>query len=310
MRPLHLPVRFLGVVLFASFASLAAGQTVTDSWARLVNLKVDDPVSGRIAYPPVHATLLPDGRIVLFGKAGMRVKAASFEPAHFDQEPPEEIVLAFEDVPVDINQQNFTDELGRTWFVDETLFCSGHSLMEDGSLFVAGGTLLFSNLDAGTRTTVLYGMPNATLYSYPARTWSRPPGNMPAIDAGGSNIPVRWYGAVTRLADSRMLVTSGWDYVFTRIETPGNTDFHGGTQNRSVETWTPSAGFTSVSTHAHTPAQVWNHDYTHVFQFPYPTGTEVVLRIVPTALRRRGAVAGSPGIPAMQTSCCWRFSFI
>ena len=276
-------VRFLGFVLFAGFAPFAAG-AVTDAWAPqgapAVPLKVPDPVSGTAPYPPVHATLLPDSRVMLFGKAGMRVKAASFTPTPFDQEPPPEVLLTVEDVPVDINQQHVTDAAGRDWLVDETLFCSGHSLMADGSLFVAGGTLLFSNLDqeTGARTNILFGMPNATLYSYPLRRWSRVPGNMPDTDAGGSNLALRWYGTVTRLADSRMLLTSGWDYVQTTIDTPGlPRDYHGGTQNRSVETWTPAGGYTSVSTHAHTPPQVWNHDYTHVFQLPYVSSPNLLL---------------------------------
>jgi hypothetical protein len=277
---------FLCAVLIAGLVAPAAAQGVAgDAWAPQapalpVALTVVDPIRGPSSYPPVHATLLPDGRVMLFGKAGRKEKAAWFLPTPFNQDPPSEVVLNVDNVPVDVNQGTVKDSLGRLWFVDETLFCSGHSLTADGSLFVAGGTLLFSNTDAptGTTTTVLYGMPNATLYSFPTSTWSRVPGNMPATDAGESNLALRWYGAVTRLADTRMLVTSGWDYVYTRVERPDQpTDFHGGTQNRSVETWTPTAGFTSKSTHANTPAEVWNHDYTHVFQFPYAMSTSLVL---------------------------------
>jgi hypothetical protein len=274
----------LSVVLSAESIAPAAAQRITDQWtpqgsAAPVALKVDDPVLGRIDYPPVHATLLPNGRIMLFGKAGMRVKAASFAPTPFDQDPPATVVLDFENVPVDFNQVTVIDGQGLSWLKDETLFCSGHSLMDDGSLFVAGGTLLFTHLnDDGSHTNVIFGMPNATLYSYPTQTWSRVPGNMPAADAGGSNLPVRWYGAVTRLADSRMLLTSGWDYVETATVVNNQAqDIHVGTANRSVETWTAAAGYTSVSTHAHTPPQVWNHDYTHVFQLPYASSTETVL---------------------------------
>jgi galactose oxidase len=286
MRPLYHLVVF--VLLFAGFASLASGQGLAvDRWAPqaplpAVSLSVPDPTSpsGTATYPPVHGTLLPDGRVMLFGKTPRKEKAAWFTPTPFDQDPPGEVVLTVDAVPVDRDMQFMTDDAGLVWLVDETLFCSGHSLMADGSIFVSGGTLLLSHLDdaTGARTTKIYGMPNATLYSYPARSWSRVPGNMPGADAGGSLLPLRWYGAVTRLADTRMLLTSGWDYVYTKIETPGQpTDYHGGTANRSVETWTPSAGFTSVSTHAHTPAQVWNHDYTHVFQFPYASNAELVL---------------------------------
>src|SRR5262245_1372287 len=202
LRAMH-PSRLIAfIVLAIGFASPAAPQAV-DRWAPQsptppVALTVVDPVTGPSPYPPVHATLLPDGRVMLFGKAGRKEKAAWFLPTPFDQDPPAQVVLNVDNVPVDISQQTIPDSSGRPWFVDETLFCSGHSLMDDGSIFVAGGTLLFSNTDALTRTTttVLFGMPGAMLYSYPSGTWSRPAGNMPGTDVGGSNLALRWYGAV------------------------------------------------------------------------------------------------------------------
>jgi hypothetical protein len=50
-------------------------------------------------------------------------------------------------------------------------------------------------------------MPNATLYTLGAHRWSRAWQCWVRETGKG----VRWYGAVTRLWDSRMLVTSGLD---------------------------------------------------------------------------------------------------
>ena len=271
--------------VIAGYAPCAAAQgTANDSWAPQatippVKLTVIDPVDGPLPYPPVHATLLPDGRVMLFGKAARKEKAAWLAPTPFDQEPPAEVVLQVENVPVDISQQTFTDSAGIQWFVDETLFCSGHALTADGSIFVAGGTLLYSAFNPGTgvRTNILLGMPNSTLYSFPTRTWSRVPGNMLGI--GASNLALRWYGTVTRLADSRMLLTSGLDLAVVQVQVPGLPEpiQFPGTPNRSVEIYSPTSGYSLVSQHADTPPEVWNLDYTHAFQVPYPTNPNYVL---------------------------------
>jgi galactose oxidase len=310
MRPLR--SRFARFFLVAATAACCAAPTLVaaqglanDSWEPRgaliapgappaeapVALVVRDAAGNEVPYPPVHATLLPDGdlygkgRIMLFGKAGRSEKAAWLEPTPFDAAPPAKVVLTVDPVPVDIEPQTITLG-GLPWYVEETLFCSGHSLMADGSLFVAGGTLLLSNLDDATqtRTNVLYGMPNATLYSFSTKTWSRVPGNM--LGTGEEGRAVRWYGAVTRLADARMLVTSGFERAVIETIRPGQpTDYHGSTQNRSVETWTPASGFTLISEHGQTPGEVWNHDYSHVFQVPDPATPNQVL------------VFGDPGVP-------------
>jgi hypothetical protein len=120
-------------------------------------------------------------------------------------------------------------------------------------------------------------MPNSTLYSFPTRTWSRVPGNMLGI--GASNLALRWYGTVTRLADSRMLLTSGLDLAVVQVQVPGLPEpiQFPGTPNRSVEIYSPTSGYSLVSQHADTPPEVWNPDYTHAFQVPYPTNPNYVL---------------------------------
>jgi hypothetical protein len=41
------------------------------------------------------------------------------------------------------------------------------------------------------------------------------------LGAGGSNLALRGYGTVTRLADSRMLLTSGLDFALAQVQVPG-----------------------------------------------------------------------------------------
>ena len=72
------------------------------------------------------------------------------------------------------------------------LFCSGHSFLADGTLFVAGGHNGANNI----------GLKNASIYkpSDPsANTWTR----LPDMNAG------RWYPTVTVLANGDVLVVSG-----------------------------------------------------------------------------------------------------
>ena len=255
-------------------------------------LVTPDPVAAYSLFAPVHATLLPPGtlgpngapigdvRIMMFGKAGDRVKAASFVPTPLGQPlPASGVLLTPESIP-HLPTQVFDDRDGNHWYNSDTLFCSGHSPMANGDIFVAGGTELYSITSADGLTTVnlLYGLEYATLYS----PFTPAPGQWAKIDAafspGQSNLPRRWYSAVTRLADSRMLVTSGLDFVTLNIDGPNRHDHYAGTPNRSVEVYDPgSASWSLISTHAQTPAEVWNRDYTHVFPLPKPEFGNAVL---------------------------------
>jgi hypothetical protein len=71
---------------------------------------------------------------------------------------------------------------------DRNLFCSGHVLLPDGRMFVAGGHV---NAYAGIR--------DATIFDWRTNSWSRAP------DMARS----RWYPTVTVLGDGRVLVISG-----------------------------------------------------------------------------------------------------
>lgn len=257
-----------------------------------VYFAVPDPVTVLAPFRPVHATLLPPGslgpggspindfRIMLFGRANDLVKAAWFTPTPLGQALPPIVVLTPETIP-HLATSISDDESGNHWFNSDTLFCSGHSFMENGDLFVAGGTELYSiqNPDRTATLNVLYGLTYATRYSAFSTSDT---GQWSQVDAsflpGQSNLPRRWYSAVTRLADARMLVTSGLDFVSANLEDQsGHHHLADGTPNRSVEVYDPVGGWRPVSSHADTPAEVWNPDYTHVFPIPKPEAGNAVL---------------------------------
>ena len=268
--------RFLVSVLLAGVSALACAQQVTDSWAPQgaqppINLQVNDPVRGLVPFPPVHGTLLPDGRVMLFATTNHHARAAWFRPTPIGQALPASVTLTGDHVPVDVDPPfSYTDPAtGNRVYVEETLFCSGHTLDADGGIFVAGGTLLYSLFEAATQTTVnyIYGMPNVTRYSAASGTWSRGE-NLRGTGQTGSIM--RWYGTVTRLSDARMLVSSGYELAAVQVRRPNQpVEHHAGTQNRSIEVMLPNGGGSVVSTHNETPREVWNPDYTHAFQMPY-----------------------------------------
>src|SRR5262245_1908830 len=142
--------RFIALLLLAVAYAPAGAQQAVDGWAPQgsqppIELRVQDPVRGDIEFRPVHATLLPDGRVMLFATVGVHARAAWFVPTPIGAPLPGVQRLNPDQVPVNINTPvDVTDALGRQWHFEETLFCSGHSLTADGSLFVAGGTFFYS----------------------------------------------------------------------------------------------------------------------------------------------------------------------
>jgi hypothetical protein len=158
---------------------------VVDGWAPSatappISLIVPDQTkpSGFAPLAPVHATLLPPGtlgpdgvpvndfRIMLFGRADDRVKAASFAPTPLGLGVPPYVLLTPETIP-HLPTEISTDDDGNLWYESDTLFCSGHSFMANGDLFIAGGTELYSikNPDETVRINLLYGLARRTAAS-------------------------------------------------------------------------------------------------------------------------------------------------
>jgi len=107
-------------------------------------------------------TLLPTGKVLAWDDHTDNVGADVFDPA--------------------------TNTLTTVPFFIADLFCSGHALLPDGRVFVAGGH---------TGTTHV-GIPNSTFFDPSTQSWS----SGPSMSVG------RWYPSVTSLPDGRILAAS------------------------------------------------------------------------------------------------------
>ncbi|MBV9563864.1 MAG: DUF1929 domain-containing protein, partial [Bradyrhizobium sp.] len=130
----------------------------------------------RLPNVPVHSHLLPNGKVLFWGR---RVDLKG----DMDQQQCDVYLL-------DPNTAE-THKVSSPTLPDESpvnLFCSGHALLADGRLFVAGGHL-----------TDGHGVNQASLYDWEHDAWTP----LPPMNHG------RWYPTVTLLADGGVLVTSG-----------------------------------------------------------------------------------------------------
>jgi hypothetical protein len=196
-------------------------------------------VSGGSNITGIHLSLLPDGNLLALGP-----KTFKMVPTPLGQPLPAEITVT------DMSNQVPYEVAG------DSLYCSGHTLLEDGVFFAAGGISGQS------------GLPYAVTYNNNTLgLWTRIQNYMAGLGDTPSVGPRRWYPAVTRLADSRVLVTAGRDYWW------GFTS-----ENRSVEIFDPaSATWSLVSSHSNSPQEIFNFDYSHVFQLPGQIGGSDVI---------------------------------
>src|SRR6476660_1220546 len=109
-----------------------------------------------------HAHLLPTGKVLFWPTYGLGYNPQLWDPA--------------------------TNSVTAVTQVGYDLFCTGHSFLPSGKLFVTGG-------DNGSG----FGIPNASIYDPTTATWSTT-ANM----SGG-----RWYPTNTALANGDVLVVSG-----------------------------------------------------------------------------------------------------
>lgn len=249
---------------------------VPDAWGPLITLR--DPGGGDVS--PVHATLLPDGKVLVIGvspdgtRSGLDLGGRSsfvLDPAAPDP-PSAGLTVTPIEQPVELRALDIGP-----WTITDNLVCSGHSLLADGRFFSAGGTRAVAI--EGTAEPLVVGLSYATVFDGATSTWSRVPEAMKA--PGPENAPgARWYPTVTRLPDGRMLVTSGFD----RVQ-PGPSI------NVSTEIFDPATGsWTVTSPLGQVPLDVINSDYSHVFTLPNPIGPFDTLTL------------GEPGVPVLGTS--------
>ena len=275
---------------------------VQDYWAPLVKLKTPNqtnPLGTPWEVTPIHASLRPDGKIVIIGHAGVDPSLSAGAPFTGVLDPggawdpiPATMTVQPDAIPYEVpycDPANPSCWSNGEYFSDD-LFCAGHTLLADGRQFVVGGLRIIANLhDPATAMDdemVMAGLPSAFLQS--STSWTRTPfmtGN------GVSGWPLRWYPTATRLANGEVLVTGGEDLVLHTVggnyyDVDGDDVADGPHYaNPTVEMYSPVTGaFRVVSTAAQTPRQLaslpghpyltslWNPDYTHAFQMPADIG--------------------------------------
>jgi nitrogen fixation protein FixH len=113
---------------------------------------------------PIHVSLMPNGKVLAFGHdtSGGTTEAIVWDPS--------------------------TGNFQNTPYNSADFFCSGHGLLPDGRVFIAGG-----------HVSDHVGIKNAAVFDPTSSTWTE----LPAMSYG------RWYPTVTSLPDGRMLVSSG-----------------------------------------------------------------------------------------------------
>jgi hypothetical protein len=111
----------------------------------------------------IHATLMPNGKVLTWEDENQSPAAQIWDPS----------TMTFTAVP----------------YAAFDLFCSGHTVLPDGRIMVAGGH------NGGN----YMGLPALTFFNPTTKTWS----------AGPNMSFARWYPTVTALPDGRQMVTSG-----------------------------------------------------------------------------------------------------
>ena len=130
----------------------------------------------------------------------------------------------------------------------ENIWCGGQTLLGDGRVFVAGGNLRYPDPGAPAGQTGYQGALSAYTFDPASLAWTRQPDM-----ANG-----RWYPTVTKLADNRVVITSGYD------ETGSEAI------NQAVEVFTPAAAADGVGSMS--AVAVHNSFGTYPLQFAMPSG--------------------------------------
>ncbi len=276
--------------------SASAAAQAADSWSSSIYLV--NPADGD-GLSPVHAILMPDGRVSLMGLrrepgndliTDRRFFAIFHDPIPLGSPVPAQLEYAYENLPYEFSVPNepsspagaaTSAETEYAYQTDDILFCAGHVLTSDGRLILAGGErLITAFIDNGGELEpvffYIFGLPYTMEYNPQEDLWTR---DSYMLEPGELGIFGRWYPTVTRLADSRLLIHGGYDVQHVVEIVDGEiVDISQGTPNRSVELFYPDTYVReTVSTHAQTPEEMWNQDYTHTFVLPEPKDGEYEL---------------------------------
>jgi len=169
---------------------------------------------------------------------------------------------------------DYTDRSGRTITPPENIWCAGQTILSDGRVFLAGGNLRYPDPNAPAGTTGWMGAFSTYTFDPTSLSFTQ----QPDMKEG------RWYPTTTKLADNRVVISSGYDQTGSQ------------TQSRVVEVFDPATGLL-----ANVGTQTSPNLYPHQFTMP----SRQMLDIGPVngtsqLLTPGGDWVWSPG-PPMQT---------
>ena len=264
--------RWLAPLVALAAVHVSALGAIEDSFSPLVAWR---QASG-LEVTPIHIGLLPNGSLFFINEYNfsqhpeVNIAAPGFEP---------EFVYLMQTTPIGSalptsilispleNPASFmavTDPVANTLRM-KALPCTGHAFMADGNLFFASGAdarvdlNLYFKGDLEASLAIDGFADSLTLNSSTSQWTLNPDAIVPGPQTGR---PLRWYATVTRLADSRMMLTGGYEKVL-----PVSS------YNPSVEAFDPAKNAWAAVSDVHaTPPGLENPDYPHVFQFPYTHG--------------------------------------
>ena len=270
-RQRKLPKIYLGVFCVTLMSNVSAQETISgfDYYGPLVEWK---DASGLDA-APIHGGLLPNGKLYFMNNykfykyPEQDLTDPNFVPEYMflmDSTPafqptPSSFLIAPQMSPLAPSPTLSTD--GKSISI-KTLTCSGHAPMDDGSIFFASGAatkvdLELYNQGKLTESLTVDGIEDAVTYNPFTDSWVKNPDMIGIAPETGK--PIRWYATVTRLANSKMLITGGYEQVVPAYQ-----------YNNSIELFdVDNNDWTLISDQTQTPTGIENPDYTHVFQYPF-----------------------------------------
>ncbi len=150
---------------------------------------VDPAVGGRWSDPfvvpvvGVTATLLHTGKVLFW----------SYDPVDYHNPAISKNGVAY--------LWDWRTRVGYNIVPPENIWCGGQTILSDGRVYVAGGNLRYPDPNAANGLTNWEGTLTNFTFSPLDEAWAKQP-NM---------VRGRWYPTVTKLADNRVIITSGMD---------------------------------------------------------------------------------------------------
>jgi Domain of unknown function (DUF1929)/FG-GAP-like repeat len=188
--------------------AIAQDRSVVGEWSPVYNLKPQPENAAPIGLAPMHMTVLPNGKVLMWDRSDRGGPLLDESTNTWIWNPSVELPDC-PNVSCDI-----TDSFQQAVNSTTALFCSGHTLLENGRVFVVGGALGPSPGSGHMNHTN-----HTNVFDYRTMAWVSGP-NMPEVRAGlkagvqgGPSYHInsnrRWYASAVTLANGEILVAAG-----------------------------------------------------------------------------------------------------